>query len=348
MADDAHKVEISMVFWRVVLVVALLAVVLWAELLLIELSHSRPQPMMLPPLYASDSAGATQRPVSGDTNIFFIEPTCIFEEVPWFGLGTLQMCAVESAIRHNSEYHVYVLHTCAPPAEGFTVPDGAKAIYAPTDFFFKDTDLDPSILTLYRFFGTEYSVQHAKEVLSLVTLWKYGGIYLTLDYIIQRPLWGLGEDWITAAGPKEVSLRAMSLSATPLSPGQQVAIEIVRRLHVDGGAPDGAVALVNSVLSERCAFDQTDVSVEDCRGISILPGELLLPVPADLWQNLYMEDLAEDMLSLVHDAYGVCFYHEMNEDLFPSPNSAYGRLGQWNCPSIFFGSTGNDSSKRRR
>jgi lactosylceramide 4-alpha-galactosyltransferase len=136
-------------------------------------------------------------PKPGDKNIIFIETGCIINESPEYmglTLNKRQVCAIESAARSNPDYKVYLLHSC--PVHGrledsreyvqtvFTYPNvniwklDAKRYLSKTPL--ENWDFVAAIMS------SSFPVEHASDVLRLLSLWKYGGTYLDLDFIILR------------------------------------------------------------------------------------------------------------------------------------------------------------------
>ena len=138
-------------------------------------------------------------PTPGDKHIFFIETRCLLDESQnskYLGLSLhrRQVCAVESAAKMNPDYKVYVLYTC--PIYG-TLQDSSE--YVQTLFTYPNVHLWK--LDIKRHFSKTplekwdfqaaiksslWPKEHSSDVLRILTLWKYGGTYLDLDFVILK------------------------------------------------------------------------------------------------------------------------------------------------------------------
>ncbi|XP_049803111.1 lactosylceramide 4-alpha-galactosyltransferase-like isoform X2 [Schistocerca nitens] len=172
-------------------------------------------------------------PQRGAANIFFIETTCAIEDVPWSGLRPRQACAVESAVRHNPGRPVYVLHTCEAPIWGLSLPAGATAVHVTLEEFLRDTPLYTTLIEYAALANSAWPVHHASDVMRVIALWKYGGLYLDLDFVVLRNLSELGEDWAGAEDNITVANSAMHMSARPGSAGQEMAKAFIETLQTD-------------------------------------------------------------------------------------------------------------------
>lgn len=158
-------------------------------------------------------------------SIFFHETTC---ESYWSGkivINARQACAVESAAKLNPDYDVYLLYS------------------SPGKFKFEETESDRYLLALLNNYknikikhidfetyarGTpvqdlydkrileksSYANIHASDVVRLLTLWKYGGIYLDLDVIVIKSLESLSSNFAGSESATNVANGVMGFSHT--------------------------------------------------------------------------------------------------------------------------------------
>ena len=138
-------------------------------------------------------------PTPGDKHIIFIETGCFLNESrnsKYLGLllNKRQVCAIESAAKMNPDYKVYLLYSC--PIHGI-LEDSNE--YVQTIFTYPNVYLwkveikrhfSKTPLGKWSFnaaiMSSVWPKEHASDVLRLLTPWKYGGIYLDMDFIILR------------------------------------------------------------------------------------------------------------------------------------------------------------------
>ncbi|XP_049773475.1 lactosylceramide 4-alpha-galactosyltransferase-like [Schistocerca cancellata] len=283
-------------------------------------------------------------PQRGAANIFFIETTCAIEDVPWSGLRPRQACAVESAVRHNPGRPVYVLHTCEAPILGLSLPAGATAVHVTLEEFLRDTPLYTTLIEYAALANSAWPVHHASDVMRVIALWKYGGLYLDLDFVVLRNLSELGEDWAGAEDNITVANSAMHMSAQPGSAGQEMAEALIETLQTDF---DGQQWMYNGgghltrLLFIRCNVPSV-VAMTNCRGFRVLATELLFPVHYSHWERYFWEEEAEGVLADARNAYAVHVWNKFSgeADIVPQ-NSAYGMLARQNCPDSFSAAEGS-------
>ena len=138
-------------------------------------------------------------PIPGDKHIIFIETGCLLnksQNSEYLGLvlHKRQVCAIESAAKMNPDYKVYLLYSC--PIHNrledsseyvqkiFTYPN-VNLWKLETTRHFSKTPLEKwnfsaAIKT------SLWPKEHASDVLRFLTLWKYGGTYLDMDFVILK------------------------------------------------------------------------------------------------------------------------------------------------------------------
>ena len=109
-------------------------------------------------------------------------------------ISTREACAVASAASTNPDTKVYLLYTCSIVGNLSDSPEYVKQMLSYPNIkiwkmvvadFIKGTPLEN-----WDFMGkvqsSKWPVVHASDILRLTTLWKYGGTYLDLDFVIQK------------------------------------------------------------------------------------------------------------------------------------------------------------------
>ena len=156
------------------------------------------------------NAGSTMRNVSiinhteteptpGDKHIIFVETGCFLDKshnsnYKGLALHKRQVCAIESAAKMNPNYKVYLLYSC--PVHG-RLEDSSE--YVQTIFTYPNvhlwrletkTHFSNTPLETWNFkaaiMNSLWPKEHASDVVRFLTLWKYGGTYLDMDFVILR------------------------------------------------------------------------------------------------------------------------------------------------------------------
>ncbi|XP_049803114.1 lactosylceramide 4-alpha-galactosyltransferase-like isoform X1 [Schistocerca nitens] len=277
-------------------------------------------------------------PERGAANIFFIETTCAIEDLPWMGLRPRQACAVESAVRHNPGRPIYVLHTCEAPTSDTWLPAGATAVHVVLAEFLRDTPLYGPLIENGNLAASRWPVHHASDVMRLVALWKYGGLYLDLDFVILRNLSKMGENWIAAESNYTLANGAMHMSSLPGSAGKELANTYMETLRTEFDGQQwtsNGGAILMKLLLQRCNVTKVMV-MRNCRGFRVLGPALLYPVPFQIWRKYFSEEDTNSTLAAMHRAYAAHMWNKLSEEAGVVPqNSAYAKLARENCPNSF-------------
>jgi lactosylceramide 4-alpha-galactosyltransferase len=138
-------------------------------------------------------------PVPGERHITFLETLCVLNDyfrVNQSGLAITQRqaCAVASAANTNPDSKVYLLYTCSVIGNLGDSPEYVKQMLSYPNVkiwklvisdYIKGTPLET-----WDFMGkvrsSYWPVVHASDILRYITLWKYGGTYLDMDFVIRK------------------------------------------------------------------------------------------------------------------------------------------------------------------
>jgi hypothetical protein len=138
-------------------------------------------------------------PTPGGKHIIFIETGCLLDEphnskYKGLVLHKRQVCAIESAAKMNPEYKVHLLYSC--PIHD-RLEDSSE--YVQTMFTYPNVNLwkleterhfSKTPLEKWNFkaaiMSSRWPKEHASDVLRFLSLWKYGGTYLDMDFVILR------------------------------------------------------------------------------------------------------------------------------------------------------------------
>jgi hypothetical protein len=138
-------------------------------------------------------------PTPGDKHIIFIETGCLlngYHGSEYLGLSLYkrQACAIESAAKMNPEYKVYLLYSCPVNGKLEDSSEHARQIFAYPNVRLWRLDLRRYFLKTplekwdfhAAMASSSWPIEHASDVLRFLTLWKYGGTYMDLDFVILK------------------------------------------------------------------------------------------------------------------------------------------------------------------
>ena len=144
-------------------------------------------------------SGLEAEPVPGERHIIFLETLCVLSDFvrdSQSGLAITQReaCAVASAANTNPDSKVYLLYTCSIIGNVGDSPEYVKQMLSYPNVriwklvisdYIKGTPLETwDFMAKVR--SSKWPVVHASDILRIITLWKYGGTYLDMDFVIQK------------------------------------------------------------------------------------------------------------------------------------------------------------------
>jgi hypothetical protein len=143
--------------------------------------------------------GLEAEPVPGERHILFLETLCVLNDSvrgnqSGLAITPRQACAVASAANTNHDIKVYLLYTCSVIGNLGDSQEYVKQMLSYSNVriwklvisdYIKGTPLDN-----WDFIGnirsSDWPVVHASDILRYITLWKYGGTYLDMDFVIRK------------------------------------------------------------------------------------------------------------------------------------------------------------------
>jgi lactosylceramide 4-alpha-galactosyltransferase len=143
--------------------------------------------------------GLEAEPVPGEKHIMFIENVSMLNDsVTGKQLGLAitqrQACAIASPANTNPDTKLYLLYTCSVIGNIGDSPEYVKQMLSYPNVriwklvipdYFKGTPLET-----WEFMGkvrsSNWPLSHTSDVLHFITLWKYGGTYLDMDFVMRQ------------------------------------------------------------------------------------------------------------------------------------------------------------------
>ncbi|KAH7960521.1 hypothetical protein HPB49_020908 [Dermacentor silvarum] len=290
--------------------------------------------------YPGNVRGA--RGTGNKSRVLFLETGYAFEVTGRFS------CAIESAARHHPGWTVHVLAAIDTTNSSADVwldgpfkkmlgrlPNVVFGSVQVTDML-RGTPLESWSLPNPRRGGVS---EHLSNALRLALLYKRGGVYLSKDTVVMRPLHEFD------CCLSQTSLRkgdSVSNSFLFFKAGHSFLRDAMERIasdHQPEVKSSLGPSLLHDVLLERCGVTSVAPLAEDgrrCRGVRVLPWPVLMPVPYTAWPLLFAPDVAADTNSSWWEAcrysHAMCFYGKLSARRKVEKGSPYWRAASKNCP----------------
>lgn len=290
-----------------------------------------------------DVTDSERQPRPGKS-IFFHETSC-----PESGLMTLtprQLCSIESAANHNPNLDIFVLFTS--PRYILTTKDIKHLQLTYSNIFFRNNDMwkyaknstAEDFLESEKIFESAYLPVHLSDFLRLVSIWKYGGIYMDTDIIVKRSF----ENFTLNYGGLEehnVKLNNGMFSLDPAGIGHSIAEMFINdfKIHYKstGWATNGP-DLVTRVLKKVCnATDLKELPVEKCHGFKIYPRFMFWAVSFTKAKDFFDPEKLRVLEEQTKNSLSIHVFNHITKDIKHKigTKSLYGLLSKENCPLTY-------------
>ncbi|KAL7741844.1 hypothetical protein ACLKA6_012062 [Drosophila palustris] len=288
------------------------------------------------------------RPTPG-RSIFFLETSCPLDP-HLLQLTARQACAIESAALHNPNFQVFVLF--ASPRN--QPQDESKEPLIDAILSYPNVQLRRLNLMRYaegtpiedwlkdgQLFRSSYLISHMSDLLRLITLFRFGGIYLDMDVVVLRSLEHVPLNYAGAESDTHVANGVMSLAPTGF--GHLLAESCLHDflINFDGGDwGNNGPGVITRVAQTICGTKNITMMLEDrkrCHGFRVFDRNAFYAIKSRDWRHFFEPDFVEETLERTRDSY---LLHVWNRNSYRTPikvgsSSAYAKIAQLHCPRAF-------------
>ncbi|XP_030243581.1 lactosylceramide 4-alpha-galactosyltransferase-like [Drosophila navojoa] len=258
-----------------------------------------------------------------------------------------QACAIESAALHNQNFQVFVLFACRTYLEKPAHIIDALLSYKNIKFrelnigtYILDTPIT-DWLKLNDFYRSSFLMHHLSDLLRLLTLYRYGGIYLDMDVMLLRTFEDLHLNYACSMGNQSISNSILGLE--PKGFGHQLAewlLQDFRKNLVRDSFDSTEHKFLLRVLQEVCSTRNVTLMVRDpkrCKGFRVFNVSEFYEVPLKQSELLLDQNLASEMLERIKNSRIIHIWNRFSAKwpLKTDSKSAYMQLAAKHCPKVF-------------
>lgn len=241
------------------------------------------------------------------------------------------MCAIESAAFHNPTALVRVLVTGTPniSCQFYRVVHRLTNVVVDVidlDAFFHSTPLEDWYFRS-QWKESPFRVAHLSDALRYLVVWRNGGVYLDLDFIVLRCLSGIQNSLFY----QEADLPANGILF--FDRGHAFLLKVMQGCEASYDPYDWTTIgpkLMVWTYSDLCA-------TSDCGGVKILPKEMAFPVAYWNWTDYFEPKSATSVLNKSEECLAVHVWNRLSADrvVWTGNGSAYDVLAKRHCPSTY-------------
>ncbi|KAM8715969.1 hypothetical protein ACLKA7_002930 [Drosophila subpalustris] len=282
--------------------------------------------------------------------IFFHETRCHSPLSQYIlNLTARQACAIESAAINNPNFQVYVLFSSSTylPDDDHKDPmlDAIRSYknvqfrqlniwrYAkdtPIEDWFKKGDLLKS----------NFLTEHTSDLLRLLTLYRFGGIYLDLDVVVLKSLEYVPLNYVGAHD--NLTLGNAVISLEPRGVGHDIAKLLLLdyqknyngKVYVSNGP-----SLITRVIRNYCKATTKELldDPKRCQGFKVFNPNAFFPLEWPQWRHFIEPKFLNDTLARTKDSYLIHLWNKASfQTLFKvGSNNVYGKYAELHCPKTY-------------
>ncbi|XP_069685774.1 lactosylceramide 4-alpha-galactosyltransferase-like [Periplaneta americana] len=287
----------------------------------------------------------TGEPVHGDSNIYFVEASCLANKPGRQALTQRQACSVESAAKMNPSSEVYLVHSC--PIK-YDKSKTIKHLVAYRNVRFWNFDMKHLVSGTplekwdyeSAFRNPSWSQDHSSDVIRFLLLWKYGGTCLDLDIVVIKSMEILEPNFVCEDWNDLLSSNVLRVDYQRV--GQLISnlliLNIATDLRENVVLSRNGSELVTSTFKDTCGVDRVSLMTPDaCLGVVIHSRKLFFPVPPWRWDRFFNTSETNSVMWGVKDSFGVKMWGRQSHagKVKTATRQAYGLLAEKFCPRIY-------------
>ncbi|XP_034475288.1 lactosylceramide 4-alpha-galactosyltransferase-like isoform X2 [Drosophila innubila] len=280
------------------------------------------------PIPLEDVLLAKDKPVPGKT-IFLLETSCPCSDSQFdlLALTSRQACAIESAALHNPNLQVFVLLACQtsrhqsdPITDAIISYKNVKLRHVNLWRFAEGTPVEDWVKK-DELFRSRYLMNNISDLLRLLSLYRFGGIYMDMDVVVLRSF--EDEPLNFGSGHKlgELFLR-----------------DFQKNYNGDIWAYNGPRNIF-TVMTEVCDTDDVHLMEKDrnrCQGMKVFPSNAFYEIDGGQWTHFFEPKFANETLERLKNSYLTHIWNRIStrRSLRVDSKAAYIQLATEHCPRV--------------
>jgi lactosylceramide 4-alpha-galactosyltransferase len=214
-----------------------------------------------------------------------------------------------------------------------------QILYVDMSILFNNTILQ-SFYNSNKLNTSKYKSVHTSDIIRIVTLYKYGGIYIDLDTLIIRNISNL-TNFITFMYPDNTVLANGILG---LEKNSSIALNIINNIdknwNSDNWLQNGPI-LLNDAMREYCGTFVTRMNSANCNNFIVFQHSIFFPIPYYNLKYFFTENESTETMLIIKNTKHLLGIHisnsiVANNTVFIGSKQPYSLLAQQYCPLSYY------------
>ncbi|XP_034471853.1 lactosylceramide 4-alpha-galactosyltransferase-like [Drosophila innubila] len=289
-----------------------------------------------------------RKPVPGQT-IFFLETKCNCTDSKYSILNFTahQACSIESAALHHSNFEVFVLFACPtirqesdPIIEAILSYNNVKLRYVNLWRFGKGTPIEEWIKK-NDLFRSRYLKFNISNLLRLLILFRYGGIYFDMDVVVLRSFEDESPNFMGAEKEGTIGNSVIGLETNGF--GHEVANLILTdfyKIYMENVSVHNGRQSLARAMTVVCGTNDVNLMIKDpdrCHGIKVFDINAFYEIDRLERTHFFDEKYANQTLSRLKNSYLIHTWNQVDTKwpLSVDSKAPYIQLAAQHCPRVF-------------
>uniref|UniRef100_T1GEV0 Alpha 1,4-glycosyltransferase domain-containing protein n=1 Tax=Megaselia scalaris TaxID=36166 RepID=T1GEV0_MEGSC len=253
----------------------------------------------------------SSRKPNKDKTIFFHVTNCLSDG--FIELTSRQSCAIESAAMTNPSFDIFVLFASPTFYPEVIESPEILSLMNYTNIFFRNNNLwnytkntpAENWFQSEVIFKSHYVTAHISDLLRLLTLWHWGGIYMDLDVIVKESFEEVPLNFAGAESDDTVANGVMSFDSDGFGHYivDTILKEFVRDFRGDAWSHNGPWRVTGVLVNKICKTNNTRfMTFEKCHGFQVFPTNIFYAVPYWNWNFFFEKAFLNKSMSLTKDS----------------------------------------------
>ncbi|XP_022916278.1 lactosylceramide 4-alpha-galactosyltransferase-like [Onthophagus taurus] len=244
-------------------------------------------------------------------------------------------CAVEAASRTNKNTEVFVLYTHPIRSGKKDLYLNAVLSYKNVNFIYLDVKKYIKGTPLEKLFHTrKLNRDFVKELLALLTLYRYGGIYLDLDVLILRDLKRIYGNFIGYDGE---TLNTSFMGFKNDTVAENYIFRIIDQINLRYNGENSVSPFITELIEELCdTKNLTIISKRQCVRYKVFPKEFFYPISSIDSKILYNKNPNENVFKIIKNSLTLNTFskNHLNVEMPTVSSYPYVNIAKKYCPKV--------------
>lgn len=187
-------------------------------------------------------------------------------------------------------------------------------------------------------FTLSYLTEHTSDLLRLLSVYRYGGIYLDIDVVVLRSLEYVPLNYVCAHDNSTLGNAVISLE--PRGAGHEIGERFLRDFQQNYNGKLYGPSLISRVVRKICgtnSIKEMEADPERCGGLHVYNSTAFFAIPSHHWKHFLEPSSLNDTMTKTKDSYLIHLWNKSSYKhlIKVGSNTAYAKYAEKHCPKAY-------------